>query len=68
MSNIATLKERVLQAEAERDYLASLVNAFFTGEVPDGADFNHFIMAQWGRKRIAEKKQTPVLLSGNPKD
>ncbi len=61
MSNIVALKERVLAAEAERDYLASLVDAFFTGSVPDGANFNHFILAQWGRKRLAEKNKVPAL-------
>lgn len=64
MSNIADLKERVLKAEAERDYYESLVDAFFSGEVPDGANFNHFILAQWGRKRLeAKEPKVPVLLS-----
>lgn len=63
MSNIAALKERVLEAESKAAYYQSLVDAFFSGESPDGANFNHIIMAQWGRKRLAEKvKQTPALL------
>lgn len=63
MSNIAQLKERVLDAEARADYAESLVNAFFSGEPPDGANFQHIILAQWGRKRLAEKeKQVAALL------
>lgn len=65
MSNVAALKERVLKAEAERDYYESLVDSFFSGNVPDGANFNHFIMAQWGRKRLVEKNKVPALCGGN---
>ena len=63
MSNIAALKERVMDAEERADYYESLVNAFFTGETPDGANLNHFILAQWGRKRLDEKQvQVAALL------
>lgn len=62
MSYIATLKERVTEAEAERDYYQSLVASFFTGDVPDGASFEHFILAKWGRRRLEENKKQPVLL------
>lgn len=66
MSGLEQLKERMLTAEAERDHLQSLVDAFNTGVVPDGANFDHFIMAQWGRKRLEEKvRQRAVLLGGN---
>jgi hypothetical protein len=68
MSSIAELKERVLTAEAERDYYMSLVDSFFSGAVPDGANFNHFIMAQWGRKRLEQKNRVPALCGGNTSD
>jgi len=63
-SGVAELKERVVSAEAERDYYKSLVDASYSGEPPEGASFNHIIMAQWGRKRLAEKKRSAVLLGG----
>lgn len=65
-SNVEVLKERITVAEAEREYYASLVDAFFTGEAPSGGNFNHFIMAQWGRKRLEQKNEAnrAVLLGG----
>ena len=63
MSYISELKERLIDAEAERDYLLSLVETFETGELPaGGADFRHFIFAKWGRKRQDEMKKQPTLL------
>lgn len=61
MTETAVLKERVLQAEAEASYYKGLVESFFSGIVPDRADFNHFLMAQWGRKRLAERAKTAAL-------
>lgn len=61
-SNIAKLKQRVLDAEAERDFYRSLVEAFFSGDVPDGAVPEHFILARWGRKRHEDKRTTAALL------
>lgn len=66
MSYVAQLKERVQEAEAERDYYRSLVEAFFNGYVDDGqTSLNHMILAQWGRRRLAEKKSQPALLHNN---
>lgn len=62
MSNIAQLKERVLEAENRAAYFESLVDAFFSGETPDGANLNHFILAQWGRKRLDEKQNQVAAL------
>jgi hypothetical protein len=62
MSAIAQLKQRVLQAESERDFYKSLVDAFFTGDVPENADLNHMILAKWGRKRLEQLKKQPALL------
>jgi len=65
MSSIEELKERVMTAEAALEHATSLLNSFFSGEVPEGANLNHFILAQWGRKRLEEKeKQVAVLLGG----
>ena len=66
MSNVAALKERVLEAEARANFAQSLVDAFFTGQAPEGANFDHIIMAQWGRKRLEEKakQKAAVLLGG----
>lgn len=65
MSYIAKLKERVLEAEAERDYYRSLVETFETGDIPDQASFQHLVMATWGRKRLEEKKKRPALLQSD---
>jgi hypothetical protein len=66
MSYVAELKQRALQAEEERDYYASLVEAFNTGEVPEGyGSLQHVIMSQWGRRRLEEKKKTAALLNNN---
>lgn len=62
MNNIAKLKQRVLEAEAQRDFFRSIVDAFFTGDVPEGAVPEHFILAKWGRKRHDEKRATAALL------
>lgn len=64
MSNIADLKDRLEVAEAERDYFSSLVDSFYSGVAPVNGNFNHIIMAQWGRKRLAEKSKSAVLLGG----
>lgn len=62
MSIIADLKERVLVAEAQRDFLQSLVDSFFTGDVPDNASLEHLILAKHGRRRLEELKAQPILL------
>lgn len=67
MSNIAQLKERVLIAEVRAEQLQSLVDAFFSGEVPEGGGLEHVVMAQWGRKRQEEKRANKVaVLLANP--
>lgn len=65
--NIAELKARVLQAEAEADHFRSMAESFFTGD-PMGRGIDHIIMAQWGRKRLAEKEKNRVAaLLASPK-
>lgn len=61
-SPIAQLKQRVIDAEEDAGYYQSLVDAFFSGEVPPGATLSHFVLAKWGRKRLDEMKATAALL------
>lgn len=64
-TSFASLKQRLRDAEQERDYYKSLVGAFRDGMVPsEGASLQHFIFAQWGRRRLAEQKGVPSLLRG----
>ncbi len=61
--NNHTLKEKLAEAEQERDYFASLVEAFFEGRVPQmGASLRHHILAQWGRQRLEQLRGKPALL------
>lgn len=61
MSYIAELKGRVIALEEENNRLQSLVDSFFTGNVPNGAGPDHFVIARWGRKRLEDMKaQAPV--------
>lgn len=63
MSSIADLKERVLVAEARVAHLQSLVDAFYSGEVPEVGTFDHHILAKWGRRRLDERVKTAALLA-----
>lgn len=62
MSYIAELKTRVLAAEAERDFYRSLVETFFTGDIPDGACLDHLVLAKYGRMRLQSLSKQPALL------
>lgn len=62
MSYTAVLKQRVLEAEEEAKLFRSMVDAFFSGDVPDNALPEHFILAKWGRKRHEENRNTAALL------
>lgn len=63
MSNVSDLKQRVLQAESEVVFLRSLLESFFTGDVPDtSASLTHMLLAKWGRKRLEELSKQPALL------
>jgi hypothetical protein len=66
MSNIAQLKERVLTAEARVEHLQSLVDAFFTGDVPEGSSLQHAVLAQWGRRRLDEKRVNKLAVLFQP--
>lgn len=61
-SSIAELKQRVLDAEEERDYYKSLCDSFDTGDVPQNSSLKHRVYAQWGRKRLEGMRGQPALL------
>lgn len=64
-NTFSALKQQLREAELERDYYKSLVGAFANGMPPEeGACLQHFIFAQWGRKRLEELKGVPTLLRG----
>ena len=59
---IASLKGRVLRAEAEVLELRSMLDAFWTGNCPEQSTLDHLVLAKWGRKRLEEKVKKPALL------
>lgn len=67
---IVELKQRIVDAqeynrklEAYIEHLESKLEAFFTGDVPQNATFDHMILAKYGRIRLTEKSKVPALLS-----
>ena len=62
---LADLKQRVCDLQDERDWLQSKLDSFFTGDVPNGASFDHMILAKYGRIRLIEKSKQPALLVKN---
>lgn len=63
MSFISQLKKRAIRAEAEVAHLRSLLDSFWTGDVPENATTDHLVLAVAGRKRLDAKKQKAVLLT-----
>jgi len=59
---VAKLKQRVVDAEQMAEHYRSLLETFFTGDIPDNATFDHLILAKWGRKRLEDQKSQPSLL------
>lgn len=60
--SIAELKERVVKAEALVSHYESLLNSFWTGNVPENASFEHMILASAGKERLAKKAKRAALL------
>jgi hypothetical protein len=56
-----TMKQRALEAEAQVKFLASLLDSFWTGDVPDNATPDHMILAKYGRRRLQEIKKQPAI-------
>lgn len=59
---VAELKARVLEAEALAAHYESLLDSFWTGNVPENASFEHMILASAGRDRLAKKAKQAALL------
>lgn len=59
MSYIAGLKGRVIELEEENERLQSLVDTFFSGNVPQNAGPDHFVLAKWGRRRLEDMRTQP---------
>lgn len=62
MTSVVTLKERLREAEARAAFMESLLDTFFTGDIPASPSLQHFVLAKWGRKRLDEMKTQPALL------
>lgn len=57
-------QDAALKAANERiALLESKLESFFTGDVPQHATFDHVILAQYGRKRLAERTRQAALLT-----
>jgi hypothetical protein len=65
--SVAELKQQLLEERDRADYWESVVQAFFTGDVPKHATINHVILAKHGRMRLDSLKKTPALLQGDVK-
>jgi hypothetical protein len=60
------LKEALLDARAQAAYYQALVQSFFNGEQsPLANDLTGAIMAQWGQRRLEERKRQARLLTGD---
>lgn len=55
--------KRLQELEAENRLLKSMLDTFFTGNVPQGATLKHFVLAKYGRMRLDEQRKTPALLT-----
>lgn len=53
------------QLEAENKFLHSLLESFWTGDVPENASLDHLVLAKAGRLRLQELRKKPALLGGN---
>jgi hypothetical protein len=51
------------ELEALLEHYKSLVDAFFSGNVPEGGTLQHFIMAKYGRFRHEDMRPVPALLA-----
>ena len=48
---------------SENEFLRSLLDSFWTGDVPDDATLDHMVIAKAGRLRLEEKAKVCALLS-----
>lgn len=59
------LEKRVLALSEFNDRLQSLLDTFWTGDIPSGASLEHMVLAKAGRLRLQEKAKVCALLSVN---
>jgi hypothetical protein len=64
-SCIDDLHDDVRNLTNENEFLHSLLDSFWSGDVPNNATLNHMILAKAGRLRLAEKAKICSLLGGN---
>lgn len=62
---VANLDKEASLLTNENEFLRSLLDAFWTGNVPDNATLDHMVLAKAGRLRLAEKAKVCALLGGN---
>ena len=58
------LEDQVENLVNENLHLKSLLESFWTGNVPDKATLDHLVLAKAGRLRLEEKAKVCVLLGG----
>jgi hypothetical protein len=63
MPTVEELDYIIVQQQHEIDRLRGVIQAFYTGDVPENASIDHLILAKYGRIRLAEKAKTPALLA-----
>lgn len=62
MTTSRTMKQRALEAEEQVRFLSSLLECFWTGDIPMNATPEHMILAKYGRRRIEELNKQPAIL------
>jgi hypothetical protein len=59
---VTVLCDKILDQHDEITHLKSLLESFWTGDVPQNATLDHMKLAKYGRQRLAEIGKTPALL------
>lgn len=57
------LEENVARLLADIAFKQSLLDSFWTGDLPDNATLDHMVLARAGRLRLNEKAKVCALLS-----
>jgi hypothetical protein len=60
---LGELKQAYVDIQLENEHLKSLLNSFWTGDVPQGATLDHMKLAKYGRIRLADMGKVPALLA-----
>ena len=59
---VVTLCDKILDQHDEITFLRSLLDSFWSGDVPEGATMDHMKLAKYGRIRLKDIGKTPALL------